>query len=163
MWSSSPSNGRNELWDLTNGYMPLGSGNLPPLDSIFTACIKSTDTLSGCISYKCKNIVLDTSVVGCVANFDVIKETVMVPDLLDYSEVTLSWIDGTGKSYSSDRFNQPNTKRFEIINATDYIDDVDGNPTKKITLKFSVRLFGDSESDFKDFDSEESVIAISYL
>jgi hypothetical protein len=107
--------------------------------------------------------VLDTSVVGCVANFDVIKETVMVPDLLDYSEVTLSWIDGTGKSYSSDRFNQPNTKRFEIINATDYIDDVDGNPTKKITLKFSVRLFGGSESDFKDFDSEESVIAISYL
>ena len=161
-WSSAPNSGRNELWDFTNGYMPLGSSNLPPTDSVFTACVQSTDTISGCVSYKCKNIILDTNVVGCVANYDVIKEKVLTKDVRDYQEVTVKWEDLDGKTFSSDRYDQPFSSQFEIIEIADYTTDINGRPTKKLTVAFSLRLYGDSEADYVDFTSDKSVIAISY-
>ena len=161
-WSSTPRFGRSELWDLTNGYLPLGSGNLPPTDSVFTACVESTDTITGCVSYKCKNIVLDTQVVGCVSNFDMIKETIVTKDVRDYFEVTVKWQDNDGKRYSSDKFDQPINSQFDITEVTDFINDANGNPTKKVTISFIVRLYGDDETDFVNFQSSKSVIAISY-
>ena len=162
-WSPHPTKNRTELWDLTNGYLPFGVNNLPPNDSVFTACVQSSDDLTGCISYKCKNIILDSNKVKCVANFDVIKETVISEDIRDYSQVTISYTDELGKKYSSDRYLQPTESNFEITKVEDYLNDKNGNPTKKITLKFIVRLFGDSESDYKKFVTEKSVFAISYL
>lgn len=162
-WSSTPNSGRNELWDLSNGYLPLGPNNLPPLDSVFTACVKSVDTVTGCTSYKCKNIIIDTSAVGCVANYDVVKETVVGKDVRDYSEITITWIDEAGKVFTNELHNQPSDSYFEILNVEDYVIDQDGNQTKKIEAKFKVRLFGASEVDFIDFTIEEAAFAISYL
>ncbi|MGB1002990.1 MAG: PKD domain-containing protein [Salibacteraceae bacterium] len=163
-WSSSPKSGRNELWDLTHGYLPLNDpNNFLPNDSIFTACVESTDTLSGCVSYKCKNIVLDTAAVSCVANYDIIKETIVGKDVKDYSEVTIKWIDSSGKLYTSEKFVQPVGKGFTILNVEEYISDDLGNPTKKLEVRINVRLFGNDESDYVDFVSDKSVFAISYL
>ncbi|MFT4755165.1 MAG: hypothetical protein ACI9GM_000822 [Salibacteraceae bacterium] len=162
-WSSLPNAGRTELWDLTNGYMPLGPANLPPLDSVFTACVKSTDASTGCVSYKCKNIVLDTNLVQCVANYDVIKETVVSADVRDYAQATISYINEAGEKYASDLYDQPIDNYFEIVEVEDYTKDENGNSTKKITIKCMVRLYGESETDFLDFTSEKSIFAISYL
>jgi hypothetical protein len=161
-WSTSPNLGRSELWDLTNGYLPLGSGNLPPNDSVFTACILSTDTVTGCVSNKCKNIILDTNVVGCVANYDVIKESKYVKDVRDFFETTIIWTDKNGKKYSSQSFDQPVESKFEILSVESFKNDPMGRATKKVTVKFSLRLFGDSAIDFVDFESDKSVIAIAY-
>lgn len=161
-WSTSPNHNRKELWDLSHGYLPLGPGNLIPTDSVFKACIKSLDTLTGCVSYKCKNIILDTNVVGCVANFDVVKEAVVIEDNRDYSEVSIRWVSSSGMVYNSDSFDQPSTSWFEITSVESYVNDKNGFPTKKITVAFSLRLYGADINDYKEFESEKSVIAISY-
>lgn len=160
-WTSNPGTGRNELWDFGNGYLPEGPNNLPPSDSIFTTCLASTD-VDGCISFKCKNIVLDTQNVHCVANFDVITEVVVTEDIRDFSEVTIMWENESGKKYASTRYAQPENSLFKILVVEDYKNDQDNNPTKKITVQFEVRLFGDSELDYIDFDTERSVFAIAY-
>tara|TARA_R110002050_G_scaffold290260_1_gene443784 strand:- start:114903 stop:115991 length:1089 start_codon:yes stop_codon:yes gene_type:complete len=160
--SSVPVNSRSELWDFSNGYLPLGPGNIPPTDSVFLACVESTDTLSGCVSYKCKNIILDTSRVACVANFDIYKEVITSVDVRDYLEVTIKWRNSEGKLFSSDRFEQPLSNSVEILEVERYSKDINGHPTKKVTLKFNIRLFGDNETDFVDLSSEKSVIALAY-
>ena len=162
--SARPKLNRSELWDLTNGgYLPLGAGNDPPVqDSVFTACVRSIDTLTNCVSYKCKNVIMDASVVGCVANFDVERETIVTKDVRDYSEVTVKWQNEDGKLYGSHKFDQPTDSQFEIIEVEDFMNDSNGNPTKKVTIAFTVRLYGDDESDFVNFQSTKSVIAISY-
>ncbi len=162
-WNAAPKQNRTELWDLGNGYLPLGSGNPIPGDSIFKACVQSTDVITGCVTYKCKNIVIDTHLVGCVANYDMIKETVTMEDVRDYLEVTVRWRNASGKLYSSDRYNQPNESIFNIVGVEDYsLNDLDGNPTKRVTVTFKVRLYGDDENDYLDFDTEKSIVAISY-
>lgn len=161
-WNSVPSNGRTERWDFGSGYMPQGPNNLPPSnDSIFKSCLESTD-INGCVSYKCKNIVVDTPMVHCVSNFDVITEVVETEDIRDYSEVTVEWELESGKKFLSNRFAQPTNSNFSIISVDDYQTDQNGNSTKKLTVQFSVRLFGDSENDFLDVVTEKSVFAIAY-
>jgi hypothetical protein len=163
-FSARPKFNRSELWDFANGgYLPFGNGNDPPFrDSVFTACIQSIDTLSGCVSYKCKNVIMDTSKVGCVANFDVVKETILIKDVRDYFEVTVKWQNEEGKVYDSHKYVQPEDSQFEITEVEDFINDENGNPTKMLAIAFTVRLYGDDESDFVNFESTKSVIAISY-
>ncbi len=160
-WTFIPGVGRTELWDFGNGYMIEGPNNLPPTDSVFTSCLESTDAF-GCISYKCKNVVLDTQKVDCVSNFDVSTEIVVTEDVRDYSEVTVNWNNQSGKKYSSTKFQQPENSSFRIISVEDYITDQNNNSTKRITVQFDVRLFGDSESDYLDVVTEKSIFAIAY-
>lgn len=157
-----PTIGRSELWSYNgDSYEPFGSKG-PPTDSITTVCLQSTETATNCLASKCKNVVLDTTSVGCVANFDVVKEKVTLKDVKDYSQVTIKWQNELGKIYQSDLFAQPNSFEFEIIEVDDYKNTPDGSSTKKVTIKFEVRLFGDSETDYVDFTSEKSVIALAY-
>ena len=161
-WSPTPKLNRSELWDFGNGYLPLGPSNLPPADSIFTACVQSTDTLTGCVSYKCKNVILDSNLVNCVSNFDMLKEIIYTEDSYDYSEVTLEYEGSQGEKFSSMNFDQPSESYFEITKVEDYKMNLQGNPTKKITVKFQLRLFGEKESEYLDFITEKSVFAIAY-
>ena len=161
-WSPSPKLNRLELWDFGNGYLPLGPGNLPPADSVFTACVQSTDTITGCVSYKCKNVILDTNKVNCVANFDMQKEIVYTEDSYDYSEVTIEYEGTQGERFSSMNFDQPSESYFEITEVEDYKMDNNGNYTKKITVRFQLRVFGEKESEYLDFTTEKSVFAIAY-
>lgn len=154
--------GRTDMWDFGNGFLPLGTGNPIPSDSIFKVCLSSTDLGTNCTAIKCENVILDSAVVGCSANYDVDWETVTLKDVRDYSEVTLKWQNDNGNVYSSDLFNQPTSSYFEVISIEDYNETLDGFPTKKITVRIKSRLFGSSESDFVDFVSEKSVIAIAY-
>ena len=80
----------------------------------------------------------------------------------DYFEVTVKWQNEDGKSYGSHKFEQPTDSQFEITEVEDFINDSNGNPTKKVTIAFTVRLYGDNESDYVNFQSSKSVIAISY-
>ncbi len=157
-----PTSNRTELWSYNGDTYEPFSFKGPPTDSITNVCLESTETATNCISRKCKNVVIDTSSVDCVANFDVIKEKVTLPDMQDYSEVTLTWQDKSGKKYNSSLFDQPSSSYLEIIEVEDYKDAPNGNATKKITIKFNLRLFGNDSEDFLDFVSEKSVVAVGY-
>jgi len=157
-----PTIGRTQRYsyngDLYEDYFTKG----PPSDSITLVCLESTETATNCISYKCKNVVLDTATVGCVANFDTVKEKVTLKDVRDYLEITIKWQNSVGKVYQSDLFSQPNGFGFEIVEVLDYKDYQENEGTKMVVIKFNLRLFGSSETDYLDFESEKSVVAIAF-
>lgn len=158
----SPSIGRSELWSYNGGpYQPFTVIG-PPTDSITTVCLKSTDLTTYCVAEKCKNVIIDTAVVTCASNFDVIKETVLMKDVRDFEEVTVIWEDENGKVYRSDRFEQPGSSEFTIIDSEDYKQVEDNVYSKKVTISCSLLLFGDSETEFVTFATSKSVIAIAY-
>lgn len=163
-WFSAVPSGNVDLWDFGSGYLPLGTLNPLPTGSVYKVCLQSTNISTGCIATKCENVVIDTSGTNCVANFDVEVEKVLLKDVRDFSEVTLSWHNENGKKYQSDLFKQPETSTFTVLNIEDYKDaELDsGIATKKVTFSFTMRLFGDNEMDFVDMQSDTSIIAVGY-
>jgi hypothetical protein len=97
-----------------------------------------------------------------VANFDTVKEKVTLKDVRDYLEITIKWQNSVGKVYQSDLFSQPNGFGFEIVEVLDYKDYQENEGTKMVVIKFNLRLFGSSETDYLDFESEKSVVAIAF-
>lgn len=160
----TPTVGRQELWSYNYGtYMPQSSLPAPsPTDSLLAVCLESKGATSDCISYKCKNVILDTAKVTCVSNFDVVKETVLLKDVQDYSEVTVIWQNEEGVKYYSDAYMQPVESFLEILEVEDYKATPDGLLTKKVSLRYQLRLFGSSETDFVTISSENTVVAIAY-
>lgn len=158
----TPSIGRLQKWSYNGDAYEDFSTKGPPTDSITLVCLESTEIATNCVSYKCKNVVLDTANVGCVSNFDVVKEIVTLKDVRDYLEVTLKWQNASGKVFQSDMYDQPAGFGFEIVEVTDYKDYQIGEGTKMVALKFTTRLYGVNETDYVDFISEKSVIAIGF-
>ena len=160
--SPAPTAGRVQLWSYDgDAYAPYSSKG-PPTGPVNLVCLVSTEIATNCVSNKCKNVVTDTAAMNCVANFDVVKEIVTIKDVKDFMEVTVKWQNDAGVVYQSDLFAQPNGFSFEILEVTDYKDSKDGDATKMVSIKFNLRLFGTSETDFVDFNSEKSVIAVAY-
>lgn len=153
--------GSSDLWDFGNGLLPISASNPIPSDSLFKACVSSTST-SGCEAYKCENIVRDSTVVPCVANFDVEKQTLTLDDERNFGEITLFHTVESGKRYSSKLFTQPADSYFEIVKVEDYQPDTQGNATKRIEVRFSLTLYGDSETDQIRVQSESSYFCVSY-
>jgi hypothetical protein len=162
-FSAFPS-GRSDLWDFGSGYLPLGSGNPLPTGPMYKVCLQSQDTVSGCLATKCENVIIDSSLISCASNFDVNVESVLLKDVRDYAEVTLVWQDNSGKRYQSDLYEQPQTSYFEILKIEDYKDAeiIDGTSTKKVTIAFSMRLYGIDNEDFVLMQSDTSIIAVGY-
>lgn len=154
-------NGNTDLWDFGLGFMPLGAGNPIPMDSLFLVCLESTAN-SGCLAQKCENIVQDSSVVACVANFDVKKETLTIDDERNFGEITLFHTLPNGQRFSSKSATQPGDSYFEILAVSDYQSDAQGNPTKKLTVRFKLRLVGEDPSSTITIQSEESSFCVSY-
>ena len=161
-FNPTPTFGRLALWSYNGDAYESYSLKGPPSDSITLVCLESTEAATNCVVYKCKNVVLDTANVGCVANFDVVKETVTLKDVKDYMEITVKWQNESGKVYQSDLFDQPTGNEFHIVEVVDYKENQDGDPTKMVTVQFKLRLYGNSKTDFVDFTSDKSVIAVAY-
>jgi hypothetical protein len=150
-----------ELFDLGLGFLPLDGNNPIPQDSVFRACVIATFA-NGCEARKCENIVTDSTVVSCVANFDVNKEIITSPDARNFGEMTLIHTMSDGKTYRSDSYPQPAGSFFEILKVDEYLQDVNGNPTKRLLVRYALRLYGTSPTDAITVQSDTSSFSVSY-
>lgn len=160
-FSTHPSTTSN-LWDFGNGYLPLGQGNPLPTDSVFKTCVQATQMAPLCVVEKCENVIIDSTLANCVANFDVEKEVVTLKDVRDFGEVSIVWVDENGKHYSSELYVQPPSSFLDIIEVSDYQKSPSGDETLKIKVNFNLRLFGNSETDFITLSSTNSFFAVAY-
>lgn len=77
------------------------------------------------------------------------------------AKIKVTYTDGSGKSYSSSR--QPQTggsNEFKILSVEEYKKNENDQPTKKLKIKFSCRLY--SGTSFVDITDGEAVIAVAY-
>ncbi len=155
----------NNLWDLGLGYKPLidyVGYTFPPNIPYAKVCLQTTDA-NNCVSRYCENIILDNSILDCMANFTYQKETVLEPDFSDFKKVTIIWQDKNGNTFRSDRFDQPSWASLTVKSIREYKTDYQGNPTKSIEIeKVNCRLYGNTPNEFVDLKEGSGVIAVAY-
>jgi len=151
------------LWDLGNGYLPLSSQqnqDFSGLDST-RICLQITDA-TNCQAIMCKNTVIDSTGIACVANFSYEKSIVNQPDYSDFSEITLVYTDAQGVEYTSSRFDQPTSSYFRVLSIEPYQSNRFSAPTKKMQVELQCRLFGSSPGEFVDLTEVIGVIAVAH-
>lgn len=115
-----------------------------------------------CESMKCKNVIADSTYKKGVANFDFIKTPIYTKNYLDFSKVTIKWIDQNGKEYSSDSFEQEASSNFIIKKVDDYSTNRKGSDTKKVDVEFSCRLYGSSKADYIDLANIKGTFGLAH-
>ena len=94
----------------------------------------------------------------CMANFSCSFNP--VPNLMALSKITLEITDASGKVYSTRDFVQPEKSRFEVVSIEDYVDNDQGQPTKRFRVNFDCLVkFRNEELNVTD---GEAVLAIGY-
>lgn len=120
----------------------------------------TTNTLDGCSSTICKNVVLDSNRARCVANFDYKFSETQIPGTkkLRASKVLIEYTDARGKVWRSDEKIQSGDSFFEILKVEDHEVDENGLSTKKLELTFSCELYNNSSSlSFEDVHASIAV------
>ncbi len=84
----------------------------------------------------CKNVnTLDFA--SCKHNYD--YRTAFIVDSLHLSHVVIKWRDANGTVYSSAGLEQPSSSYFTITEASEYIPNELGNPTRKYSFELTCR------------------------
>lgn len=131
-------------------FMPKASG------SYLTKLTLTDADLNTCVSYYS---VPATTVQGaCIANF----ESGFVPVLnnLSLSKITVLLNAPDGKVYSSRDAVQAQNSKFEVVSVEDFITNQDGEPTKKIRIKFNC-VVNDGTS-LINITNGEAIIAVAH-
>lgn len=128
--------------------------------SIEKICL-TTNTIDGCFSTSCANVVLDSSRARIATNFDYSFVETQIPgkDFILPTRVEIEYTDAGGTVYRSSGALQPSVAQFEIVSAEDFEDNAASQNTKKLELIFSCDLFnGDTKLEMRDF---HAVIAVA--
>lgn len=152
-------------WDFGNGYVADSESPqnaITPGVATQQVCLRVTDA-DGDIAEYCKNVILDSSLVTCVANYRYLKTTSYQVNQDQFGTIILSYTDANGKIFSSDKFPQPPSSYFQVISSEKYPErDHNGHLTQKLHVKYSVWLYGDNGQDILIVQNSESVVALAY-
>ncbi len=160
-FSSSGSGTPNTcLWDFgdntTSGSSTVTHTYLNP--GTYKVSLQTIDN-GNCLSNTCKNVSTQ-GFTGCLANFNFSVLTNQYPNPLSLSNVTITWTDNSGITYSSNTITQPNDSFFQIISVENYLNNENNQPTKKLHVKLKCTLTdGINTIQITDGDA---VIAVSY-
>ena len=100
------------------------------------------------------------STFGCAAFFHPSTlNTVLDP--LDLKGITIEWTDPSGKLWTSNNDQQTSANSsFKIVSVENYLNNEDGEPTKKLQVEFSCKLYNGTNSI--DLKNAKSTIAVAY-
>lgn len=152
-------------WNFGSGYV-TGSENpqssITPGIATQQVCLKVTDA-DGDVAEYCKNVILDSTLVTCVANYRYLKNTSYQVNQDQFGTIILSYTNEEGKVFTSDKYPQPPSSYFQVISSENYTErDHNGYLTQKLHVKYSVWLYGDSGQDIIVVQDSESIIALAY-
>lgn len=154
--------------------IPLGNGNIGTYtsSSLLTSSQYSgletvrleVEDATGCTCHLTQTVNFDDPTEICVRHFDYrATPKVIVSTAIDYfSTLEIRYIDEYGTVFSSALGTQPSFATLNILGAEAYEQNTNGEPTKRITLAFSCRLF-DGNGNFKDLKNVEGTIAVAHL
>ncbi len=150
-------------WTLPNGLTALS----PQIQFIDTtngavkACLRIEDA-NGCVAFDCKQIIYNSSTAALISNFTHTKSRVPYSEFNDFGSLAFTYVDQNGKQYSSDRFPQPSSSYFNVLEAQDYTQNNNGLPTSQLSIEFDCMVYGDDESEVIHFENGKGVIAIAH-
>ena len=75
------------------------------------------------------------------------KQHVASLDTLKLGNVEVDYFDESRKGYSSRKFSQPPRSTFEIISISDFMDNAEGERTKKMEIELKCVLYGENVKD----------------
>jgi len=147
-------------WDFGDGYgATLGNpGYFYAQPGLYTVCLTVTDG-AGCERTICKNIAADPEY--CEHNFTYQVEKTTLIDQDQLSGITVVWYDESGKAYRSDLEDQPDQSFFRVLSRSHYQPNEAGNPTVRLAVALSARLYAEDGSTV-DFSVEEGRFGMAY-
>jgi PKD repeat protein len=107
-------------------------------------------------AYSEYNTKMDAAAV-VLSNF-VVESTIENP--LKSSRVIVNWIDANGVVYTSKHSSQPNASNFEIVSTENYVVNENGQPTKKVHVKFNCKVYNGLQS--LSMSNVDVIIAVAY-
>jgi PKD repeat protein len=79
-----------------------------------------------------------------------------------FSNVTVTWRDASGNTYTSNNSAQPSSSYFRLLSVEDYQNNGNGEHTKKIHLNVKCKVYCQSTGDSLQIDNGDAVIAVAY-
>jgi hypothetical protein len=154
--------------------MPLGNGQTAyyataslltkwqPLD--FGVVRLQVEDATGCRCSIAQTVNFNDPTEVCIRHFDYrATPKVVVSTAIDYfSTLEIKYIDAYGTVFSSALGAQPSFATLNILGAEAFEQNTNGEPTQRVTLAFSCRLF-DGNGNFKDLKNVEGTIAVAHL
>ncbi len=147
-------------WDFGDGTTSISNLNTIThtytIPGAYTVCVEATG--QNCSSTICRNVSTQ-NFTGCVANYySYIQGISQNPFSL--SNIIVEWTDNSGAIYTSNMAAQSIDSYFQIISVEDYLANENGEPTKKLHIRFKCDLF--NGNDVISIDNAEAIIAVSY-
>ena len=98
----------------------------------------------------------------CAINYSVVSATA-VSNPKEFSNIIINWTDASGKQYTSNHTAQPADSYFQIISIEPYANNENGQPTKKVHVKFKCSVYEIGNTSNKiTIDGGDAVIAVAY-
>lgn len=141
--------------------------------SIISAAVTVTDANGCTVSSSISTLLQGASLPQiCMARFNnslLIPDTTSVTfidsilygDSLQFSKIKVEYTNGNGNFYSSFLGPQPSNSSVNIIEVKDYDNNEKGDKTKKVTLKFTCRIWN-IEGEYIDITNGKTTIALAY-
>lgn len=100
----------------------------------------------------------------CINNFEYQSEPMFTPGIGQsyFSTITIQYVDENDVVYTSALGEQPSFANMNIIEATSFDNNSEGQSTKKINLEFECRLF-DEDGNYIDLKNGKGTIAVAHL
>ena len=132
----------------------------------------SSSKVKSCNAIKFRNLTLSTEYnfnintansYSPATNFSVITKPIYFTTATNLlSKVQITYVDGSGKVYSSNLQSQVGAgNTFNITSVEEYKANENGQATKKLKIKFDCKLYNGT-SNFVTLTNGEAVIAVSY-
>ncbi len=124
-------------------------------ENTYTCYVRVTDQASHSASYT--YIVQDS---GVTCRFDYsMSSPAPIINTIPLSEITINYTDASGIIYTSGNSSQPGSSTFQVLSVSDYKNNLNGELTKEITIKFNCILYNGSYSIPA---SGTAIIAVAY-
>ena len=151
-----------QFGDRFSASTPHVDYNVTNSEAVQNICLTITDE-NGCISQKCKNLIVYEELAFTVANFNFIVEEVLpVNGLLQTSTASLDYIDQYGEVYSSKLNGQNQSNTVTVLGVEEYEADQNGLPVKRIHVLMNANLTSKSGKSIK-LESLEGYLGVAYL
>ncbi len=98
----------------------------------------------------------------CAINYSVVSST-PVANPKEFSNIIINWTDASGKKYTSDHAQQPTDSYFQVLSSENYLDNENGQRTKKIHVKFKCSVYEIGNTANKiTIDGADAILAVAY-
>lgn len=125
----------------------------------YPVTLRVTDIYNGDIAYAKYNVVTQSDLSSCAANYT-LNAVNYSPNTLGLSNIVVNWTDANGVVYSSKSPLQPLSSYFTIVSTESFQNNDNNQMTKKLHVKFTCTLYNGASSIL--LSNADAIICVAY-